>query len=99
MLEYIRPEIRQYVAADNVEERPFNQEERNPVNRRAQNIADTLPFGTEADILGDGYLTAEHSLCPKTVPEQNKSILFGGPQCSKPYNSSRLNISAMSLAP
>ena len=50
MLEYIRPEIRQYFVADNVEERPFNQEGLNLVYRREQNIADTMPFGTEVDI-------------------------------------------------
>jgi len=97
MLEYIRPEIRQYFIADNVEERPFNREERSLVYRRAKNIADTMPFGTEVDILGDGYLTAQHSLSPKRVQEKDKTILFGGSQCSKPYNASRLNISAMSF--
>ena len=97
MLEFIRPEIRQYFIANNVEERPFNREERSLVYRRAKNIADTLPFGTEVDILGDGYLTAQHSLSPKRVPEKDKTVSFGGSQCSKPYNASRLNISAMSF--
>ena len=44
-----------------------------------------------------GYLTAEHSLHPKVVTEEDKRILFGGPQCTQPYNTSRLNISAMSF--
>ena len=71
MLEYIRPEIRQYFIASNVEERPFNREQRDLVYRRARNLPDTMPFGTEIDILADGYLTALHSLSPKVVPEEN----------------------------
>ncbi len=97
MLEYIRPEIHQYFIANNTEERPFNREQRDLVYRRARNLPDTLPFGTEVDILEDGYLTVEHSLNPKVVPEEDMRVLFGGPQCSKPYSASRLNISAMSF--
>ena len=97
MLEFIRPEIHQYFVASNIEERPFNREQRSLVYRRARLLPDTLPFGTEVDILEDGYLTAEHSLNPKKVAEQGKRILFGGPDCTQPYSASRLNISAMSF--
>lgn len=97
ILEYIRPEIHQYFIAGNTEERPFNREQRTLVYRRARLLPDTLPFGTEVDILEDGYLTAEHSLNPKEVAEEDKRVLFGGPECTKPYSASRLNISAMSF--
>lgn len=97
LLEYIRPEIRQYFIAGNTEERPFNREQRNLVYRRARLLPDTLPFGTEIDILEDGYLSAEHSLNPKEVDEQHQLIQFGGSECTQPYNASRLNISAMSF--
>ena len=97
MFEYIRPEIRQYFIASNIEERPFSREQRDLVYRRARNLPDTMPFGTEVDILQDGYLTAEHSLSPTVVPEADRRVLFGGPQCSKPYSASRLNVSAMSF--
>ena len=97
IFEYIRPEIRQYFIAGNTEERPFNREQRNLVYRRARLLPDTLPFGTEVDILKDGYLTAEHSLSPKEVAEEDKRVLFGGPECTQPYSASRLNISAMSF--
>ncbi len=97
LLEYIRPEIRQYFIANNIEEKPFSRESRSLVYRRARSLPDTLPFGTEMDILEDGYLTAEHSLSPKEVAEEDKRVLFGGSQCTQPYNASRLNISAMSF--
>ena len=96
-LEYIRPEIRQYFIASNVEERPFNREQRSLVYRRARNLPDTMPFGTEVDILADGYLSAEHSLNPKVVAEEATRFKIGGAQCSQPYLASRLNISAMSF--
>lgn len=97
LLEYIRPEIHQYFIASNTEERPFNREERSLVYRRARSLPDTLPFGTEIDILADGYLSAEHSLNPKEVAEQDQQVIFGGSECSQPYIASRLNISAMSF--
>lgn len=97
ILEFIRPEIHQYFIASNIEEKPFNREQRSLVYRRSRLFPDTLPFGTEVDILEDGYLSAEHSLNPKKVAEQDERVLFGGPQCTQPYNASRLNISAMSF--
>lgn len=97
MLEFIRPEMHQYFIASNTDERPFNREMRNLVYQRARNLPDTMPFGTEVDILQDGFLTIQHSLNPKVVPEEDKRVLFGGSDCSKPYSASRLNVSAMSF--
>lgn len=97
MLEYIRPEIQQYFIANNIEEKPFNRERRNLVYRRAKNTNDTLPFGTEHDILADGYRSIYHSINATKVDEHHLRIDFGGPQCTQPYNASRLNISAMSF--
>ncbi len=97
MLEFIRPEIHQYFIASNTDERPFNREQRNLVYQRSRNLPDTMPFGTEVDILQDGFLTIQHSLSPKQVPEQDMRVMFGGSACSQPYSASRLNISAMSF--
>jgi len=96
LLEYIRPEMRQYFIASNTDERPFNREARNLVYRRAKDVPDTLPFGTEQDLFSDGYLSIVHSLDPKIVPEERARVRIGGPQCDRPYDASRLNISAMS---
>ncbi|ETO92416.1 FMN-binding glutamate synthase family protein [Legionella oakridgensis] len=96
ILEFLRPEIQQYFVANDEEERPFNREIRSIVYERAKNVEDTVPFGTERDILETGYTWVLHSLAPKHVSEVEPRILVGGPDCKKPYNASRLNISAMS---
>ncbi|MGB4249034.1 MAG: FMN-binding glutamate synthase family protein [Pseudohongiellaceae bacterium] len=97
LFETIRPEIRQYFIASNLEEAPFNREARDLIYRRAKNLNDTLPFGTENDLMSDGYLTVFHSIKATVVPEDKSRVLFGGPQCIKPYSASLLNISGMSF--
>lgn len=96
-LEHIRPEIQQYFIANNVEERPFSRERRNLIYRRAKGANDTLPFGTEQDIAAEGYRSLIHSINSKHVAQEHVRVLFGGPECKKPYSASRLNISAMSF--
>lgn len=97
ILEFIRPEIQQYFVANDEEERPFNRETRSLVYQRAKNVRDTVPFGTEKDILQQGYTWVLHSLAPKHVTEVEPRITVGGPDCLQPYSASRLNISAMSF--
>jgi glutamate synthase domain-containing protein 2 len=96
LMESIRPEVQQYFIASNTEERPFNREQRELVYRRAKNVNDTLPFGTQQDLMQNNYLSIWHSMHPKTVKEQSKRLLFGSSQCALPYSASLLNISAMS---
>lgn len=97
MLESIRPEIRQYFIADNQEEAPFNRETRDLIYRRAKRLDDTLPFGTERDITANGYLCIFHSINARHIDPAGARVLIGGPQCSKPYLASLLNISGMSF--
>lgn len=97
LLEHIRPEIQQYFIANNVEEKPFSRERRNLIYRRSKGANDTLPFGTEQDILEEGYRSLAHSMAPTEVLEENIRVTFGGPECKQPYVASRLNISAMSF--
>ncbi|MEX0964566.1 MAG: FMN-binding glutamate synthase family protein [Pseudohongiellaceae bacterium] len=96
-LEYIRPEIQQYFIANNVEEKPFSRERRNLIYRRAKGANDTLPFGTEQEITAEGYRSLIHSMVVKQVDADSVRVVFGGQDCSKPYSSSRLNISGMSF--
>ncbi|MFI4918480.1 MAG: FMN-binding glutamate synthase family protein [Legionellales bacterium] len=96
-LEFIRPEIQQYFIATDESEEPFNRESRSLIYQRAKNIRDTIPFGTERDIAAIGYTWALHSITPKHASEVEPRITVGGPDCKKPYNASRLNISAMSF--
>ena len=95
-LEFFRPEIQQYFVADDRSERPFDREKRTLIYERAKNARDTVPFGTTRDVDSVGYEWILHSLVPKHVSEVTSHIQVGGPQCTKPYLASRLNISAMS---
>lgn len=97
VLEFLRPEIYQYFVASDEDELPFNRETRSLIYQRAKNVRDTMPFGTERNILEIGYTWVLHSLAPKHLSAVEPRIIVGGPFCKKPYNSSRLNISAMSF--
>lgn len=97
ILEFIRPEIQQYFIATDTSELPFSREARSVVYQRAKNIRDTVPFGTDKDILASGYSWALHSLAPKRPSEVDRRLIVGGPACRQPYDASRLNISALSF--
>lgn len=97
MLEFISPEIHQYFIETTQSGRPYNREQRNLVDERAEGHPDTVPFGTVLDVDDTGAEFGFHSLAPKHVPHELGRILVGGPQCKLPYNASRLNISAMSF--
>ena len=97
LFELIRPEIQQYFIANDEEELPFSRERRSLVYQRAKKTLDSVPFGTRHIITEEGYETAKHSLNPTHISEKESRYNVGGPQCSKPYNASRLNISAMSF--
>ncbi|MGD7084824.1 FMN-binding glutamate synthase family protein, partial [Ralstonia pseudosolanacearum] len=47
LLEFIRPEIRQYFVEDDTDERPFSRAQRSIVYQRAKGEVDSRPFGTE----------------------------------------------------
>jgi len=96
-LESYRVEIQQYFIANDTEEQPFNREQRSLVYQRAKNVRDTIAFGTQRNLLEENYLSLWHSLEPKTVKDEVKSILIGGPDCLQAYAASYLNISAMSF--
>lgn len=97
ILEFLRPEIQQYFIANDEEELPFNREVRSLIYQRAKNVRDTIPFGSERDILQIGYTWVLHSLAPKSLSDVEPRLIVGGPDCLQPYNASRLNISAMSF--
>jgi len=97
LLEHFHTEIHQYFVASDIDELPFNREQRNLVYRRAQSLDDTQPFGTAHDITETGWLGAAHSMMPTKVRDETKRVMVGGDECSQPYSASRLNCSAMSF--
>jgi glutamate synthase domain-containing protein 2 len=97
ILEGIRPEINQYFIESNTDGMPFNREFRSVVYQRSKQSLATLPFGTQHDVYEPGYEWLNHSMKPKSALHPTPRIRIGGPDCEKPYESSILNISAMSF--
>ena len=94
------PELHQYLVEDDTDGRPFNRDTRSLMYQRAKSVPDKKPFGTELDVYADGYTFMMHSVAPHPMPADpvdHLRITVGGPQCSKPYSLSVLNISAMSF--
>jgi glutamate synthase domain-containing protein 2 len=97
LFEFIRPEMRQYFFESDVSGRPFNRAQRDIVNSRARGNGDTSPFGTRRDMEDTGFHFVQHSMAPKSVHIRYARLTIGNAQCAQPYDSSRLNISAMSF--
>ena len=103
LLEFIRPEIRQYFIESDHEAAPFSRQQRSLVYQRAKGDADKRPFGTQLDVGAAGYEWLNHSIAPTVVPTHDFRLTIGGALdgagrgCSQPYSASVLNISAMSF--
>jgi glutamate synthase domain-containing protein 2 len=97
VLEFIRPEIRQYFIESDNEAAPFSRAQRSLVYARAKGEQDKRPFGTQLDVTGNGYEWINHSMAPSIVGTHDFRIAIGGPDCTQPYNASIFNISAMSF--
>lgn len=96
LLEYVRPEIQQYFIESDTNGMPISREFRSLVYQRAKGQRDTRPFGTIFDVNKSGYEWVNHSMQPKHLTDFDPRVAFGGPDCTKPYMASPLNISAMS---
>ena len=55
MLEYVRPEVRQYFIESDSEAAPFSRAQRSLVYQRAKGDPDNRPFGTHLDVGAQGY--------------------------------------------
>lgn len=97
LLEYIRPEIRQYFLESDEENLPFSRNQRAMVYTRAKRQNDARGFGTIKSVYGRDTEWIGHSAVPKEADPATFRIRIGGPQCSQPYQASIFNISAMSF--
>ena len=97
MLEYIRPELRQYFLESETEAAPFSRAQRTLVYTRAKSQADKRPFGTQLDVRAVGYEWINHSIAPSHIDSDNFRIRVGGASCQQPYDISLFNVSAMSF--
>ena len=96
LMEMVRPEIQQYFIESNTDAFPIEREFRDIIYQRAKGELETRPFGTQRDVYRIGYEWASHSMAPAEPLEEEPRIEIGGPDCTKPYSASILNISAMS---
>ncbi len=97
MLEYIRPEIRQYFLESETDAAPFSRAQRSLVYARAKGQSDKRPFGTQLDVRALGYEWLTHSIAPSTIDNHDFRVQVGGDQCAQPYAISLFNVSAMSF--
>ncbi|MES2280490.1 MAG: FMN-binding glutamate synthase family protein [Pseudomonadota bacterium] len=106
LLEYIRPEMRQYFIESDSEATPFSRAQRSLVYQRAKGEPDNRPFGTQLDVGKQGYEWVNHSMSPTRLPSHDFRIWIGGTPdkpsesvepCTQPYQSSVFNISALSF--
>ena len=99
LLEFIRPEMRQYFIEGDNEAAPFSRQQRSLVYQRAKGAPDKRPFGTQKDVTAEGYEWLSHSVVPSRVESHDFRVVIGdgGTSCTQPYNASLFNISAMSF--
>ncbi|MEP7298082.1 MAG: FMN-binding glutamate synthase family protein, partial [Burkholderiales bacterium] len=96
LLEFIRPEMRQYFIEGDNEAAPFSRQQRSLVYQRAKGDADKRPFGTQMDVGAVGYEWINHSMQPTTLATHDFRVLIGEGR-AQPYSASIFNISAMSF--
>ena len=99
LLEYIRPEMRQYFLEADNEAAPFSRSQRSLVYQRAKGEPDKRPFGTQLDVSAEGYEWINHSIAPTKLPTHDFRVTVGQEAngCTQPYSASVFNISAMSF--
>ncbi len=95
--EFLRPFLRQYIVESDLEQNPYSREMRSLIYQRAKDVMDAKPFGTDLDVYDNEYQLLTHSMAAHEKPNPNFRVTIGNEQCSKPYQASVLNVSAMSF--
>ncbi|MDT9000864.1 FMN-binding glutamate synthase family protein [Paucibacter sp. APW11] len=96
LLEFIRPEMRQYFIESDNEAAPFSRQQRSLVYQRAKGDPDKRPFGTQKDVGEAGYEWINHSMSPTALAGHDFRVPIGAER-AQPYSASVFNISAMSF--
>jgi len=97
LLEFIRPEIRQYFIEGDNDKTPFSRSQRTLVYSRSKAVSDKRPFGTTLDVMAPGYQWINQSLAPTHLSNYDFRIEIGSKDCTQKYSASIFNISAMSF--
>lgn len=78
-IESIGPELRQYIVANNNEERPFSRDQRRWVYTNAKHQNQYFGFGTDNDLEAtQDYIIVRHSTFPYEQPQHGSPIDLGG---------------------
>ena len=97
VFEHERSKIQQYFIEDDTNGTPYNREARSDVYQKSKGDINTTPFGTQLDVYEKGYEFVKHSLYPKNTKDLvEPRVTIGSKFCTRPYNASILNVSAMS---
>ena len=96
LLEFIRPEMRQYFIEGDNEAAPFSRQQRSLVYQRAKGDSDKRPFGTQMNVSALGYEWINHSMQPTVLKTHDFRVLIGKGR-AQPYSASIFSISAMSF--
>ena len=94
--EWLRPFLHSYLVESDLEGRPFNHDERALIYARAKGNLASHPMGTELDVYSEEYEWFGHSIATNGKAQEDWRLSIGGPECTRPYSSALLNISAMS---
>lgn len=99
VLSQLGPPLRQYLFANDKEERPIPRYIRNWIYSTATNNTSTVPFGTQLDLHQPGSVMMRHSAYPKLKYQAPERVLVGksNPHCKTPYPTGMFNVSAMSF--
>ncbi|MEO0467193.1 MAG: FMN-binding glutamate synthase family protein [Pseudomonadota bacterium] len=95
--ETLRPFLRSYIVESPTEGRPFDQETRSMVYRRAKDVSSVEPFGSLIDMAQPPYEWLNHSMAAAHPDVTDPRVMIGAPGTEKPYSASVFNISAMSF--
>ena len=77
MLEFVRPEIRQYFLEGDNEASPFSRSQRSLVYQRAKGDPDKRPFGTQLAVYEEGYEWMNHSMTPTQLASHDFRLTIG----------------------
>jgi len=99
VFEDLRPKIQQYFVESDTDGSPINRNDRSVIYQRAKKQVDTTPFGTQLNVYAEGYEWMSHSIIPMDFHkmDHHPRVTVGNKDCKQPYQSSVLNVSAMSF--
>ena len=97
LLEYFRPEIRQYFLESDEDKLPFSRNQRAMVYARSKIQNDKRGFGTIRDMYSENVEWLGHSILPTKLNSNDFRIKVGGKFCKQKYSASIFNISGMSF--